>query len=640
MCGISGFFLSNNYSSHRESLKTLRNMTNVLRHRGPDASGYWSSERDNIYFGHRRLSIIDLTKSANQPMNSRDDRYIIIFNGEIYNFRELKKNLEKKKITFNNKSDTQVLLEVLNHYGVERGIKKVNGMFSFVLWDRKEKFLYLISDRLGKKPLYWSNINGNIIFGSELKSLISFYMFNKEINKQSLQNFLQFSYINSPDTIFKNTYKLEPGIIIRFNKNRDIKKTIYWNFNFNMENSNEIKNDKISKIKKLTELLEDSVSKRMISDVPIGVMLSGGIDSSLIAAIAQKKSLKKINTYCIGFNNKGFDESKYAKKISNILSTSHNEFILDDYSIEDLVEKIPFYYDEPFADSSQIPSMIISKELKKKVTVCLTGDGGDEVFGGYTRYIWGNKFSKICNIFPIFFRNIISRILNTFPSEKINKFNELFPNHILPSQLGDRMKKIGKIILSESNYEIYLKLITQMEDKVLLNQSDFHKNSSNYIFSKKNIIEAMQIMDLKNYLPGDILTKIDRASMASSLELRSPLLDYRLIEFSFKNLILKDKIYGNKGKYILKQILKNYIPENLINRPKMGFAIPLSKWLRGRLKNWMLDTLNLNKIKSQNILNSQQVGKMINDHMKSKRNCHHELWNILMFQTWFDKWMK
>jgi asparagine synthase (glutamine-hydrolysing) len=378
----------------------------------------------------------------------------------------------------------------------------------------------------------------------------------------------------------------------------------------------------------------------MISDVPIGVMLSGGIDSSLIAAIAQKKSLKKINTYCIGFNNKGFDESKYAKKISNILSTSHNEFILDDYSIEDLVEKIPFYYDEPFADSSQIPSMIISKELKKKVTVCLTGDGGDEVFGGYTRYIWGNKFSKICNIFPIFFRNIISRILNTFPSEKINKFNELFPNHILPSQLGDRMKKIGKIILSKSNYEIYLKLITQMEDKVLLNQSDFHKNSSNYIFSKKNIIEAMQIMDLKNYLPGDILTKIDRASMASSLELRSPLLDYRLIEFSFNNLILKDKIYGNKGKYILRQILKNYIPENLINRPKMGFAIPLSKWLRGRLKNWMLDTLNLNKIKSQNILNSQQVGKMINDHIKSKRNCHHELWNILMFQTWFDKWMK
>lgn len=640
MCGVTGFFLTNDNKGGDFLKREIKKMNNTLSHRGPNNDDLWFDENEKIYLGHRRLSIIDLSEKANQPMKSNNHRYVISFNGEIYNFRELKKNLEKKKITFNNKSDTQVLLEVLNHYGVERGIKKVNGMFSFVLWDRKEKFLYLISDRLGKKPLYWSNINGNIIFGSELKSLISFYMFNKEINKQSLQNFLQFSYINSPDTIFKNTYKLEPGSIIRFNKNRDIKKTIYWNFNFNMENSNEIKNDKISKIKKLTELLEDSVSKRMISDVPIGVMLSGGIDSSLIAAIAQKKSLKKINTYCIGFNNKGFDESKYAKKISNILSTSHNEFILDDYSIEDLVEKIPFYYDEPFADSSQIPSMIISKELKKKVTVCLTGDGGDEVFGGYTRYIWGNKFSKICNIFPIFFRNIISRILNTFPSEKINKFNELFPNHILPSQLGDRMKKIGKIILSESNYEIYLKLITQMEDKVLLNQSDFHKNFSNYIFSKKNIIEAMQIMDLKNYLPGDILTKIDRASMASSLELRSPLLDYRLIEFSFNNLILKDKIYGNKGKYILRQILKNYIPENLINRPKMGFAIPLSKWLRGRLKNWMLDTLNLNKIKNQNILNSQQVGKMINDHIKSKRNCHHELWNILMFQTWFDKWMK
>ena len=294
MCGVTGFFLTNDNKGGDFLKREIKKMNNSLSHRGPNNDDLWFDENEKIYLGHRRLSIIDLSEKANQPMKSNNHRYVISFNGEIYNFRELKKNLEKKKITFNNKSDTQVLLEVLNHYGVERGIKKVNGMFSFVLWDRKEKFLYLISDRLGKKPLYWSNINGNIIFGSELKSLISFYMFNKEINKQSLQNFLQFSYINSPDTIFKNTYKLEPGIIIRFNKNRDIKKTIYWNFNFNMENSNEIKNDKISKIKKLTELLEDSVSKRMISDVPIGVMLSGGIDSSLIAAIAQKKSLKKL----------------------------------------------------------------------------------------------------------------------------------------------------------------------------------------------------------------------------------------------------------------------------------------------------------------------------------------------------------
>ena len=322
------------------------------------------------------------------------------------------------------------------------------------------------------------------------------------------------------------------------------------------------------------------------------------------------------------------------------MSTSHNEFILDDYSVENLIEKIPLYYDEPFADSSQIPSMIISNELKKKVTVCLTGDGGDEVFGGYARYVWANKFARICNIFPLHLRNLVSKILNTFPTEKINKFNELFSTSLLPTQLGDRIKKIGKILLSKSNYEIYIKLITQMEDKVLLNQTDLHSHQEEIIFLKKNISEAMQIMDFKNYLPGDILTKIDRASMASSLELRSPLLDYRLIEFSFNNLNLKDKIYKNKGKYILRKILKNYIPENLINRPKMGFAIPLSRWLRGRLKNWMCDTLNLNKIKSQNILNYKLVGTMIEDHIKSNRNCHHELWNILMFQMWFDKWMR
>ncbi len=640
MCGISGFFLSNISKGSDFFRQEILKMNNELLHRGPNNGDVWFDLIDKIFLGHRRLSIIDLSDKGNQPMKSNNQRFVISFNGEIYNYKELKKDLIKNKIKFDNKSDTQVLLEVLSFYGIEDGIKKVNGMFAFALWDKKEKSLYLVSDRLGKKPLYWSNINNNIIFGSELKSLVSFYMFKREINKKSLQNFLKFSYINSPDTIFKNTYKLEPASILRFNSNKNVTKSNYWKLDFNYGNQfNNHKNDE-EKIEKLSNLLEDSISKRMISDVPLGVMLSGGIDSSLVAAIAQKNSTKKVNTYSIGFKNKGFDESKYASKVSKILSTSHNEFILDDYSVEDLVEKIPLYYDEPFADSSQIPSMLISSQLKKKVTVALTGDGGDEVFGGYSRYIWGNKFSKICKLIPFLFRNIISKSLQLIPSEKINNINELIPVSILPPQLGDRVKKIGRILSSKSNYEIYLKLITQMDEKILLNQAHTKNNLDESIFLKNNISKAMQIMDLKNYLPGDILTKIDRASMASSLELRSPLLDYRLIEFSFNNLNPNDVIYKNKGKYILRKILKKYIPKNLINRPKMGFAIPLSKWLRGRLKNWMIDTLDSKKIKNQNIIDYKIINKMITHHIESKRNCHYELWNILMFQTWYDKWMK
>ena len=639
MCGISGFFLSDT-KNNVDSLKNeLKKMNGKLSHRGPDNDDIWYNASDNIYLGHTRLSIIDLSKKANQPMESNNKRYVITFNGEIYNFMELKADLLKKKIKFYNKSDTQVLLEVINYYGLFDAIKKINGMFAFALWDKKEKKLFLVSDRLGKKPLYWSKIKNNIIFGSELKALMSFNLFTKEINFKTLESFLKFSYINSPETIFKNTYKLEPACIMQFNLKKYYTKKIYWGFNHFQEN--EFKIDQYILEKEITNLLEDSISKRMISDVPIGVMLSGGVDSSLVAALAQKQSLKKINTYSIAFKNKGYDESKYAKKISEILSTSHNEFTIDDYSIENLVEKIPYHYDEPFADSSQIPSMLISSELKKKVSVALTGDGGDEVFGGYSRYIWGDKVSQICGNFPIGVRNMFSKILLNISGEKLNKINEIFSHSVIPPQFGDRLTKVAKILKTKSNYEIYLKLITQMEDNILLKSFNKKKNEDfSNLFEKNHISTAMQIMDMKNYLPGDILVKIDRASMAHGLELRSPLLDYRLIEYCFKNLNTEHKIYKMKGKFFLRKILSKYIPINLINRPKMGFSVPLSKWLRKRLKNWMVETLNQDKLKKQNIFNYELVGKLMHNHLSEKNNNQHGLWNILMFQTWFDKWMR
>ena len=462
-------------------------------------------------------------------------------------------------------------------------------MFAFALWDKKYKKLFLVSDRLGKKPLYWAKIDNNIIFGSELKALMSSKFFIKRINFDILESYFKFSYIKSPHTIFKNTYKLEPATILEFDLKKTNKQTCYWRFS-QAPVKNKIINDNLLE-KTISNLLEDSISKRMISDVPIGVMLSGGIDSSLVAAIAQKQSLKKINTYSIAFSSKGYDESKYAKKISSILSTSHNEFIIDNYSIERLIEQIPYYYDEPFADSSQIPSMLISSELKK-VSVALTGDGGDEVFGGYSRYIWGDKISKICSILPLNTRNFLSKTLLGFSSESLNKINELVSHSLIPPQFGDRLKKVSKILNSRSNYEIYLKLITQMEENVLIKTSSKNKNKDSFnLFENNHISHAMQIMDMKNYLPGDILVKIDRASMAYGLELRSPLLDYRLVEFCFKNLCLENKIHKRKGKFLLRKILSRYVPMKLINRPKMGFAVPLALWLRKRLKNWMLEIL-------------------------------------------------
>ncbi len=640
MCGISGFFLSNNYSSHRESLKTLRNMTNVLRHRGPDASGYWSSERDNIYFGHRRLSIIDLTKSANQPMNSRDDRYIIIFNGEIYNFKKLKRELQSLfNVKFKTQSDTEVILELVAQFGFRKALDKIIGMFSLVIWDKKEKNLFLAIDPLGKKPLYWAVEEKGLIFASEIKSILKFKNFKKILNHQSLSEFLKFSYIKAPNTIFKGINKLEPGTYLIFSKELKVKKFRYWSPKNFLYSSKDFIINENTVVEELHEILNISVSERLTADVPVGVLLSGGIDSSLVTSLA-KNNKNDIKTYSVGFENKLFDESHYAKKISNHIKTNHKSFLLETENVDKIIEQLPEIYDEPFGDSSQIPTFLICNQVRKDVTVALSGDGGDEIFGGYSRYLWAKDFSIVNKLFGSNFLKFISSVINYFPNNLFDCLSLVLPKNIRPSHFGHRLKKIAKILNSKDEIEIYSKLISSNRLLDLLKENNFNKKVS---FKKEyeaySFMENMQLHDIENYLVGDILVKVDRASMSNSLEIRSPFLDRRVIEYSLKNCRPFHKIKNKQGKHILRRILKEYLPEKLFNRPKMGFGIPIDILLNQLLKEKLRYFSSNDFLKNQNLFQKSKVNSFFEEYSKKGSNLHPEMWNFFIFQSWFSKWM-
>ncbi len=640
MCGITGFKLNRNIKSPANLNKHLNRMTDSLKHRGPDSSGSWKCNKSNIFLGHRRLSIIDLSSKGNQPMHSINKRYVIVFNGEIYNYKELKLELlEKKNIKFKNNTDTQVLLECISYFGVDGALKRIEGMFAFALWDKKDKSLYLVRDRIGKKPLYWGRSEDGILFGSEIKSLLHYGNLSKDLNYKSISAFLKYSYINSPNTIFKNVWKIDPGSYIRF-KNNKLKKKKYWDLrNFI---SNHRKTNKSNSIESdIENLIEEATVKRLDSDVPLGIMLSGGIDSSLITSLAQKNMTHKLKTFSVRFNEKDFDESNYARKISKILGTEHHEINIDDFSIHEIIEKIPEVYDEPFGDSSQIPTYLISQELKKSVTVALSGDGGDEIFCGYSRYFWASNFSRLIKYLTPGARKFISYVIKLTSPHKMNYLNKLLGKDFLPPHFGDRLIKIANIFSCNSDNQIYSKLVSQIDPNKFLKKKFDHEKEINLkqFPGIYNMQDAMQYLDIKTYLPGDILVKVDRASMANGLEIRSPFLDHKVIEYSFKNLTTKHKIRRGKGKYILRKILSKYLPMKLINRPKMGFGVPLASWLRNDLKEWMTQTLNEKKIRDQGFFNYANINRLMMSHLNNSQNCQYELWQILMFQLWYDKWM-
>jgi asparagine synthase (glutamine-hydrolysing) len=646
MCGITGIFLPGRDCHFRDELSK---MAVTISNRGPDDHGCWYDEKQGIGFAHRRLSIIDLSKSGQQPMESYSKRYVIVFNGEIYNYKELKKDLETESINWRGSSDTEIMLAAIDCWGLPKAVSKFNGMFAFALWDKKKLVLSLCRDRLGIKPLYYARIKNGLLFASEIKAIKACSEYRADINITALGSYLKYHYIPEPDTIFKDTWKLKPGNIIQFSsldiKNNMIRSPeIYWDIQ-KIAHENQKKTfrgtDKDA-IDELDDLLNDSVNKRMISDVPLGAFLSGGIDSSVVVSIMQAQTSQKINTFTIGSHEDGYDEGGYAKKIASYLGTNHTELYIDQKDAINVIPKLSSLYDEPFSDASQIPLFLVSKLAREHVTVSLSGDGGDELFGGYNRHfliprIW-KKIGKI-NPGP---RKLIAGFLQSLSPVKLNdlfyKINKLIPLIKKIDRAGDKIHKFSEILHLENPEAIYESLCSNWKNPEKILNGCEHGIDSKTIrpdIQSFDISHRTMFWDLTTYLPGDILTKLDRATMGVSLEGRVPILDHRIVEFAW-SLPLKMKIRNNRGKWVLRQVLDRYLPREFVDRPKSGFDIPMDTWLRRDLRDWVETLLNRKRLEAEGFFNADIIRTVWKEHLSGKTNQQYQLWNILMFQSWLE----
>ena len=613
MCGICGYVSNISFDK-----RILEDMNNSMVHRGPDDAGLIEFSQKNIYYGmaQRRLSIIDLSSLGHQPMTSIDGNIIIIFNGEIYNYLELKEALINKGYKFRSNTDTEVIIVAYQEWGIHC-LKKFNGMFVFALYDRNHDELIIARDRIGKKPLYYYHRNNTFIYGSELKVLMQHPFFQKEIRLDIIPRYLYHQYIAAPDTIYKNTYKLEAGSYLVW-KNGTLKVNRYWDLIARYNNlSLQLNLDYQEAKSKLHNLLVDSVQKRMISDVPLGAFLSGGIDSSLVTAIAQNNSSTSMKTYSIGFSDPKYDESKYALKIASYLGTNHTQVEINEMDILSLVEGIPHYYDEPFSDASQIPTMLVSRLAKQDVTVALSGDGGDELFCGYNIYDNLPMAQKLDGIGSLLYR-IIAR---------------------MPDKFINRIPQRARAIIMNRDIRTKTQLHYHMTDDITKQLVKGHCKEIQYpieeSFPLSNWQMRRMLLDMQTYLPEDILTKVDRASMRYSLEARCPLLDYRIIEYSFR---LPHSYKYNKRikKYILKDIAYDYIPKELLDRPKMGFGIPIANWLRTSLAGKLQSFSEKHKIDKQGIFEYKVLEKILNNFKHKQNSFDHVIWAYYIFQLWYD----
>jgi len=645
MCGITGFIEGSCRKKTDELEIIIKRMTDTLRHRGPDDKGSWTDENAGIALGHRRLSIIDISQEGHQPMVSVGGRYVIVFNGEIYNFKTLRKDLESNEFRFRSHSDTEVMLAAISFYGVEKAVEKFNGMFAFSLWDRQEKTLYLCRDRLGEKPLYYGFINNSFVFASELKAFNEFPGFEKEIDRHSLTLYLRYNCIPAPYSIYRNLKKVLPGELISFQTQaRNLKARFYWSALGIARASHKtdwIKSPQDS-IDEAEVLLKDAVKIRMESDVPLGVFLSGGIDSSLVTALMQAQSNEAVKTFTIGFGDPRYNEAKDARKVAQYLGTAHTSFYATAGDALKVIPELPGVYDEPFADSSQIPTILVSRMAKEYVTVCLSGDGGDEIFAGYNRYIWLEKIWQKLQPLPYSLRKALANFFSLCSSDRFENFFEktkfLLPGHLKLRNSGIKFQKFLEVLAALNVESAYLNLTShwkQPENLVLgLTGRESFDDKSPALFLN-DLKRLMMYYDMTNYLPNDILVKVDRASMSASLESRAVYLDHRLVEFAWK-LPVNMLINKTGSKLILRAILKKYLPVNYWQRPKMGFAVPIDNWLRGPLKNWADDLLSSEYLKKQGFFDHRTVQKKWQEHISGKKNWQFELWDILMFNSWLE----
>ena len=633
MCGISGFIDFKKTTTQN----ILEKMNRTMQHRGPDGEGYGMYQNDiaTVGLGHRRLSIIDLSEGGSQPQTF--GRLHITFNGEIYNYAEIKAELEIKGHSFHSHSDTEVILHAYAEWG-SKSLQKFIGMFALVIYDEANKQLFACRDRAGVKPFFYYWKNGLFLFASELKAIVQHPAFTKEINLAAAAAYMQYGYVPTPHCIFKDTHKLKPGHFLDFNiTNRELNVKQYWNV-YDAYNKPPLKIDLPEAIEETEKLLTNAFQYRMVSDVPVGVFLSGGYDSSCVTALLQKNNTEKIKTFTIGVPDAGLNEAPYAKEIAAHLGTDHTEYYCTQKEALEIVPQLPFFYDEPFADSSAIPTSLVSKIAREKVTVALSADAGDEIFAGYNRYDYIMKYGKQLQAIPGFMRKSAAALLNIIPAGSIPILNKKYLFH-------SRYEKVKLLLKSPTEHNILLSLTKQMgeDDIAALFKSPIDILST--AFDSKELkpefhstLSYIMAIDYQTYLLDDILQKVDRAGMSVSLEGREPFLDHRIIEWAAQ-LPMEYKYNKGNKKYILKQIVHKYLPKEMMDRPKMGFGIPIANWLQNDLKPFVDQYFDESFIIKQNIFNNIEIQRIKESFYDGKIERAEKIWYLLMFQMWYDKWM-
>jgi asparagine synthase (glutamine-hydrolysing) len=641
MCGITGFWQKDDAVES----SVIQKMTNVMAHRGPDDAGTWLDENAGLALGHRRLSILDLSPAGHQPMLSPCGRYALVYNGEIYNHSDLRNGLEEDfgGHQYRGHSDTEVLLVALMHWGVENTLARLNGMFAFAFWDRHERSLFLARDRMGIKPLYYGQHNGVFLFGSELKALTAHPAWRGEVDRDALALYLRHNCVPSPWSIYKGIFKLPPAhfVVVRDNGRNVSSPQCYWNLAEIAEQGSGSKHKSVEQLtSELDALLNDAVKKRMLADVPLGTFLSGGIDSTLVTALMQAQSDTPVRTFSIGVHCNEMDEARHAKAVAGYLGTDHTELYVTSREAMEVVPRLSVMWDEPFADSSQIPTFLVSQLARRYVTVSLSGDGGDELFAGYNRHIVGPEIWNKAERLPLLLRRLLGWGIGSLARYDVERLRRYLPQRMAVSNLAYRLDKLAGALNASNGQAFYKDLASHWKDPGSLvlggKEPDTLLDKLDAMPDLPGLREQMMYLDQKTYLPDDILTKLDRASMAVSLEARVPLLDHRVVEFAWR--VPSEFTYRNgQGKWLLRQVLYRYVPRKIMDRPKQGFGIPIKEWLCGHLRDWAEELLNEKRLHAEGFLDPAPIRRIWHDHVSGKKPWTHHLWAILMFQQWLQE---
>jgi asparagine synthase (glutamine-hydrolysing) len=647
MCGITGFFQIG--SGVIDGPGVLRSMVKQINHRGPDAGGYWFSQDHTLAFGHRRLAVVDVSEAGSQPMTSHGGRYVIVFNGEIYNHGDLRCRLSARGLSWRGDSDTETLLAGFEAWGIEKTIKQCTGMFAFAVWDRESRLLTLGRDRIGEKPLYYgwqgSGLGAVFLFGSELKALRAHPAFGADLCPHALCSFMQNMVVGGTQTIYKGIYKVPPGTLLAIDDRLSSPVVRqYWSVIEAATGgvAEPFVGTALQAVDALEVLLKSVVAQQMTADVPLGAFLSGGVDSSVIAALMQSQSIRPVKTFSIGFREDAYNEAGYAAAVASHLGTEHHSMFATPQQLLDAVPFLSSLYDEPFADSSQIPTLLLATMTRQHVTVALSGDAGDEVFGGYNRYELTAKLWPVLSRVPKHLRKVLAWSLMRLSPVTLDRISSLPMVSRRWTNFGDKVQKGAEVLAEGGVDDLYRGMVAlgwRDPTQIVRASSGYTTSIQTPRMPGLSDVERLMVFDALNYLPDDILTKVDRAAMGASLETRVPFLDHNLIEFAWR-LPMAYKLHAERGKlvtkWVLRQVLYRYVPQSLIERPKMGFGVPLEHWLRGPLRDWAEDLLTEDRLKREGYLNPIPIRIKWAEHLSGQRNNQHALWCVLMFQTWLE----